>query len=254
MSGRELNDGTTNSPADGVPPPAKSRGNGAAADAPAPEASATQSARGETSPKSDSPEKSERVKLDDAPPETIFDDLANLRRTATLRVSRRVIPVNVAVRKPANNVFFRCHPDSAMSLDASIIVGGEGSDDYYFVAPHMLTHHALLPRLRPVRIAVVYSWPGGSISLWPVPFVEESRIACWRSARAAYEQSKSEWTQLLWSSERRDYDVATAEGIFVEPAWPADLNMTQLLKLAFADRIIASPDHPYVLQLRGVAG
>ena len=35
------------------------------------------------------------------------------------------------------------------------------------------------------QIATVYTWPGGAISLWPVPNVEETRIACWKSARAA---------------------------------------------------------------------
>jgi hypothetical protein len=188
-----------------------------------------------------------------AAPESIFDDLENLRRTATLKVSRRIVPVNVAVRKPANNVYFRCHPDERMALDDSIIVGPDGSDDYYFVMPYMLDHHVITPRLRQVTIAVTYTWPGGSVSLWPCLKAEETRIACWKSARAAYEQSKQHWTQLIWNADRRDYDVAIAEGINVEPAWPPDLNMTRLLKLGFADRIIATPDHAYVKQLRGLA-
>lgn len=140
-----------------------------------------------------------------------------------------------------------------MTLDASIIIGADGSDDYYFVMPYMLTHHVILPRLRQVTIAVTYTWPGGAIGLWPVPKAEETRIACWKTARAAYELSKTEWVQLIWNSDRRDYDLACAEGISVEPAWPLDLDMTNLLKLAFTDRIIASPSHPYVLQLRGLA-
>ena len=77
--------------------------------------------------------------------------------------------VNVTVGKPKNNVYFRCHPDPAMSLDASVLVGSDGSDDFYFVSPVMLNHHTVLPRLRKVTIAVVYTWPGGTISLWPVP-------------------------------------------------------------------------------------
>ena len=124
------------------------------------------------------------IKLVDAAAENVFDDIETLRKTATLKVSRRVVAVNVSVRKPANNVYFRCHDDPKMSLDASIIIGDNGSDDYYFVTPYMLNHHVILPRLRKVRIAVVYSWPGGAISLWPVPMVEETRIACWKSARA----------------------------------------------------------------------
>ena len=140
-----------------------------------------------------------------------------------------------------------------MSLDASVLIGGEGSDDFYFVTPNMLNHHVIMPRLRKVTIAVVYTWPGGVISLWPVPFAEESRIACWKSARVAYELSQAQWVQMVWNADRRDYDVAVAEGINTEPLWPADLNISNLLKLGFADKIIVTPEHPYVMQLRGLA-
>jgi hypothetical protein len=189
----------------------------------------------------------------DGGPEDVFNDLETLRKTATFKVSRRIVPVNVRVGKPPNNVYFRCHPDPAMALDASVLLGGGGSDNFFFVTPGMLSHHVVLPRLRKVTIATVYTWPCGTVSLWPVPLGEETRIACWRSARAAYELSKTQWVQLIWDSDRRDYEVATAEGINMGPAWPDALDFTKLLKLGFADRIIDSPDHPYVLQLRGLA-
>lgn len=191
-------------------------------------------------------------------PESVFDDVEALRKVATLKVSRRVVPVNVAVKRPANNVFFRCHPAPEMSLDASVIVGDGGSDDFYFVHPRMLNHPTMLPRLRKVTIAVVYTWPGGAISLWPVPSVEERRIACWKSARAAYELSKTKWVQLVWNNDLRDYDVIVAEGIDMDPNWPTDKPLPEwlrgLLQLGFTDKIIASPEHPYVKQLRGLAG
>jgi hypothetical protein len=199
-------------------------------------------------------EKKPDIKLVDTPaPESVFDDIETLRRTATLKVSRRVVPVNVAVSRPSNNVYFRCHAAREMSLDASVIVGDGGSDDFYFVTPRMLNHHTILSRLRRVTIATVYAWPGGAISLWPVPLVEETRIACWKSARAAYELSKTQWVQLCWNNDTRDYDVVIAEGIKTEPAWPTDKTLPDLLKLGFADKIIADEGHPYVMRLRGLA-
>jgi hypothetical protein len=246
----ESNRGIEHPPHNAVPPPAEpgnGKPNGAdRLDKPAPD-NVTPLAKGKTArAKADTPQP-------EAAPESVFDDLESLRRTAILKVSRRVIPVNVTVQKPKNNVYFRCHPDPAMTLDASIIIGAEGSDDYYFVMPYMLTHRVVAPRLRQVTIAVVYTWPGGVVSLWPVPNVAETRIACWKSAREAFEQSKTVWVQLIWNSDRRDYDVIAAEDIPTEPIWPPDLDLTKLLKLGFADRIIASPDHPYVKQLRGLA-
>jgi hypothetical protein len=97
------------------------------------------------------------------------------------------------------------------------------------------------------------------VSLWPVPMAEETRIPCWKSARAAYQLSKGkdgkspEWVQLCWNADRKDYDVAVAEGLTTKPMWPQDLDFQKLLKLGFADKIISSPDHPYVKQLRGLA-
>lgn len=195
-----------------------------------------------------------KLELVDTAPDSVFDDIEALRKIATLKVSRRVVAINVAVGKPKNNVYFQCHPDPALALDASVLVGGDGSDDFYFVLPVMLSHHAILPRLRKVTIAVVYSWPGGVVSLWPVPDAGETRIACWKSARAAFELSRAQWVQMTWNSDRRDYDVAVAEGINTEPLWPDDLNLGALLKLGFADKIISTPEHPYVMQLRGLAG
>jgi hypothetical protein len=59
--------------------------------------------------------------------------------------------------------------------------------------------------------------------------------------------------QLCWNSDLRDYDVAIAEGINTESVWPTDKTFRDLLKLGFADKITASPEHPYVKQLRGLA-
>ena len=57
---------------------------------------------------------------------------------------------------------------------------------------------------------------------------EETRIACWKSARAAYERSKTEWVQMIWNADKRDYDVVTAEGINIEPLWPDDLSISEI--------------------------
>jgi len=193
------------------------------------------------------------IRLVQTAPESVFDDIEELRKTATLKVSRRVVAVNVTVKRPSNNVFFRCNAKPDMTLDASVIIGDGGSDDFYFVTPPMLNHPTMLPRLRKVTIATVCSWPGGAISLWPVPILGETRITCWKSARAAYDLSKEKWVQLCWNSDLRDYDVIVTDGINTEPIWPTDRTFVDLLKLGFADKIIDTPEHPYVKRLRGIA-
>ena len=116
----------------------------------------------------------------------------------------------------------------------------------------MLNHHVILPRLRKVRIAVVYSWPGGAIRCAGADGgrnphrVLEVGACCLRAVQ-------KQWVQMCWNGDRRDYDVAVAEGIATKPIWPDDLDLRNLLKLGFADKIISNPDHPYVKQLRGLA-
>jgi hypothetical protein len=198
--------------------------------------------------------KSERIKLVETAPEDVFNDIEALRKVAVLKVTRRVVQVNVSVGRPSDNSYFRIHPDPGMMLDGSVIVSDDRRNDYYYVTPAMLDHRTILPRLRKVTLSVTYSWPGGAIGLWPVPMVEEkTRIACWKTSRKAFEIGQKQWVQLLWNSDLTDYDLAIAEGISAEPTWPTDLDFKKLLKLGFADKVIADPDHPYVLRLRGLA-
>ena len=188
------------------------------------------------------------------PPESVFDNIEALRKTAVLKVARKVALVNVSVKKPPNNVYFRVYPNPDWTLDGSVVLGDGGSDDFYFVTPRMLNHHTMLPRLRKTTIVTVYYWPGGEVSLWPVPIVDDTtRTKCWKTARAAHEIAKEKWVQLAWNEGLRDYDVITAEGINMEPVWPADKTFQDLLRIGFADRIIDTENHPYVLRLRGLA-
>jgi len=183
------------------------------------------------------------------PPESIFDDLDTLRKVSEIKVQRKQLKVNVTVGKPRNNVYFRCHETIWFDKGLLLTVPGD-SDEFFYVHPNMKDHPVLKGRIRQVTIAVVYSWPDGVISLWPVN--QSDKIKCWKTAYAAYEQSKTEWTQMVWNDTDSDYDVTVADGINVEPMWPEDLSLSNLLKIGFADRIITDQDHPYVRQLRGI--
>jgi hypothetical protein len=186
-------------------------------------------------------------------PTDIFNDLAALRKQSKLTVQRKPVLINVPVEKPANNVYFRVHPSPDMQLDDTTVLRDNAGTNraFYYVVPAMRSHPKLVQRLRKVTIALVYIWPGGAIQLWPVPILGDSTLASWKSARVAFELAQNNWTQIVWNDERSDYDVETAESIAKEPIWP-DKTMGELLKLAFADKIIDNEEHPYVLQLRGV--
>jgi hypothetical protein len=187
-------------------------------------------------------------------PTDVFNDLASLRKQSKLTVQRKPVPVNVPVDRPPNNVYFRVNADPEMRLDDSTVLRDNtgASRAFYFVTPVMRSHPKLVQRIRRVTIALLYIWPGGTIQLWPVPIIGDSTLASWKSTRAAFELAQESWTQIVWNAERNDYDVETAEGIGTEPIWPGK-TMSELLKLAFADKVIDSEEHPYVRQLRGIS-
>src|SRR5262249_35083606 len=72
------------------------------------------------------------IKLVESSPESVFDDIEQLRKTATRKVSHKVAPVNVRGGKPPNNVSFRVPPQPGWSLDCPVRVGDGGSDDFFF--------------------------------------------------------------------------------------------------------------------------
>jgi hypothetical protein len=48
------------------------------------------------------------------------------------------------------------------------------------------------------------------------------------------------------------YEIFSAASVIQDPTWP-ELPFNELLRIAFRDRIISSPDHPVVKRLRGLA-
>ena len=188
-------------------------------------------------------------------PTSVFDDLESLRKQSKLTVKRKSILVNVTVDKPPNNSYFRVNPDPGMMLDATVLRNAEGTNKtFYYVVPSMREHPKIKPRLRRVTIALVYTWPAGSILLWPVPVLDDRLLKAWKSARRAFELAQEKWTQMVWNEEESDYAIETAEGKDMEdlaPIWP-DKTFNELLKTGFDGKVIDNEDHPYVRRLRGI--
>ena len=46
------------------------------------------------------------------------------------------------------------------------------------------------------------------------------------------------------------YDIFEATANIPDPVWP-ELSFTDILKIAFRDKLIDRPDHPVIQQLRG---
>src|ERR1700722_10335964 len=82
-----------------------------------------------------------------------FDDLEALRLSPedTAGLGSKKILTTVPVRKPRKQEYFRCHPDSAMTLTA-MLVTDDDDGEAYFVAPDMRSFGVLADSVKPTLL------------------------------------------------------------------------------------------------------
>src|SRR5262249_51106591 len=92
----------------------------------------------------------------------------------------------------------------------------------------------------------------GELFLWGcrLPGLD-GRQASWVTIplEAAHE-AQTRWVRLFWDEGQRKHRILIATAQHTEPQWP-DRPLGELLKLAFADALITSIDHPVLKRLRG---
>jgi hypothetical protein len=113
----------------------------------------------------------------------------------------------------------------------------------------MRDHPLLVDRIRWVLLVLTYSWPNRQIGLWPVSIDTGRGNPWWTSAWAGYEAAKENWIQMQSGIDR--YSVFPAEGELPAPEWPKQ-SFSELLKIAFRDKIINHADVPIMRRLRGI--
>jgi hypothetical protein len=73
-----------------------------------------------------------------------------------------------------------------------------------------------------------------------------------RSRREAAELAMTRWVRAKANMNLGAYEISVAESIMVEPQWP-DLPFSEILRLAFRDRLIDRLDHSVLKRLRGLS-
>jgi hypothetical protein len=92
----------------------------------------------------------------------------------------------------------------------------------------------------------------GVLFLWPIrlPGPDGKRDEWSRTALEAADLARRGWVRVTANLGLGAYDVFTATGTLPDPDWPA-LSFRELLRVAFRERFIDSPDHPVLRRLRG---
>ena len=153
------------------------------------------------------------------------------------------------LRKPNDQEFVRTSTRQDHHLVVGAIADKQDMSRIYVVSGALLADVKVrYPKaVRGVELVVTQSLAAAPI-LWPVPLAED-RGGKWNSSqRAACDQAKSRWTNLV--SGRGQYDCQSVDNPR-EVDWDALPTFREILEQAVSERLIDSMDHPLLRKLRG---
>jgi hypothetical protein len=153
------------------------------------------------------------------------------------------------LRKPNDQEFFRTSPRADHHLMVASIIDKQEMGRVYIVTGEMReTVKAKFPKaVRAVELVLAQTLAGAPL-VWPTPLAED-RGGKWHSTqRAACNQGKTKWTNMV--AGRGEYDVTTVNNPR-EVDWDAFPPFCEILRQAASERLINSMDHPLLLKLAG---
>jgi hypothetical protein len=176
----------------------------------------------------------------------IFANLSALEVTPSTQIAAREILSVVPVRKPKNNEFVRVNPAASLT---TIVFEDKDANETYFVDPAIRSMMIAGAAIKMLTLAVNQA---GAIFIWPVPVDDQSsRANKWNeSARAGYQQAKTNWVKLVGDRAAGLYRIYLAEGELPPPRWP-NKSFEELLAIAFSNRRIDREDHPILREMYG---
>ena len=170
--------------------------------------------------------------------------------SATVGVKKALLAV--PVRKPDKGWWVRVHPGETYRLPMAVLeLRQERGTETFLLAPALREELAAEPVFR-VKLFATAINRQGIIFLWEANLPRpDGRADEWsRTALEAVELATRGWVRVAANMSLGAYDVFQAPGQLAEPDWPAT-PFAELLRVAFKDRYIDSPDHPVLRRLRG---
>jgi hypothetical protein len=131
-----------------------------------------------------------------------------------------------------------------------VVFENRDEGEVYFIAPHI---RPLMIAGTAVKLLTLTVNQAGVPFIWPVPCVDDAtRRNLWNeSARAGFQQAQEEWVKLVGDRGAGQYRVYIAEGELPPPRFP-DKPFTELLAIAFGNRLIDNEDHHIIRAMRGL--
>lgn len=178
---------------------------------------------------------------------SFIDDFA-VKTSQVIAPQRREVLHTVELGRPKPKTYFRVHPDAAHCIDAMIL---EFAGEQYIVSKSI--QEALAPELTEKRL---YLWvtQDRNLGIWPIKVPRQGDSKGWidpysRSALKAARIGMGAWISIRTNHRLKQYEVFQASWDLA-PEWPSN-DFSQLLMLAFEDRILETMDDPIVKEVLG---
>jgi len=162
---------------------------------------------------------------------------------------KRVL-TNARHGKPGRHDWVKRHSDQTWTLQTALFhFEDDGKKEAYLVAPPM--RDVLVNDLKPALLCAAISRAGDPF-IWevPLPGLDGSPNTWNESMRSAAAMALDRWIRVASNMRTKSYDVTVTKADFPVPEWPV-ATFEELLRLAYKDRYIDSPEHPIVRKLSG---
>jgi len=164
-------------------------------------------------------------------------------------VSTKKILNIVPVKRPNKQEFFRIKSGDEWVFQTMVLELKEDRETY-IVSPALFAN--LEQEIKPVCLYTAYT-RRGDFFLIPVMLPRMGKQNSWHeSLQQAVNEAKSAWVRAVPNQSLGGYDIVEALGAIREPALPEDVaGITQLLPIAFRNKVVDTLDHPIVKRLEG---
>jgi hypothetical protein len=172
-------------------------------------------------------------------------DPANLSLGTGESVGAKKVLLKVPARKPGKTEFFRSHPDPAYCIATALLLF---DDEFHVVMPGMRGDVA---EALPYELRFCINRAGAPF-WWPIrlPGEDGKSNHWWDSARQVADHAKEHWVRCVANRAANMYDLVQATIPLPDPDWP-DRSIADLLRLAFSNQVVDSPDAHVLKVLRG---
>ena len=155
-------------------------------------------------------------------------------------------------RKPGNSEWFRVRPGAEWQLQTAVLEVEKGVERAtYLVSPALWPD--LSGEIKPALLLLCVN-RAGDVFMWRVKLPgADGRSNTWTdSALQIAKAAETTWCRMVSDTSNGIYTHFEPTAELPDPKWP-DLQFGDILKITFRDRMINSPDHPVLRELRGGA-